>query len=163
MIYCFKRLKKLKLLHIFFLHYGISLVVGGSVIAGLFWLGGGLQIYSIVVLLNMYNQPAIFMLRRMMVYEIRAELRNESSSLDDKFSFAIEAAFVKPQPDFDFFYNAVVLGGSAVAFFATNGLLLLESKFSASVWIAYSDVIIFSLVLELAESGLICNLENKAR
>ncbi len=54
MIYCFKKLRELRLTHIFFLHYSISLLIGGAAIAGLILLGGGLQFYSVVVLCIMY-------------------------------------------------------------------------------------------------------------
>ena len=39
MIYCFKKLRELRLTHIFFLHYSISLLIGGAAIAGLILLG----------------------------------------------------------------------------------------------------------------------------
>ena len=39
MIYCFKKLRELRLTHVFFLHYSISLLIGGAAIAGLILLG----------------------------------------------------------------------------------------------------------------------------
>lgn len=150
------------MLHIFFLHYGISLVVGGAVIAGIFLLGGGLQICSIMVLLNMYNQPAIIMLRRMDVYEVRAELRSGSYSPCEKIDIAIEASFLKPQLDKIFLFNAIFIGLSVVSFFCVNALLLNLSKITSNLWLGYVCAVIVSFALELAELGIVQLLKGKA-
>ena len=109
MIYCFKKLRELKLTHIFFLHYAISLIVGGAAIAGLFVLGGGLQFYSVVVLCYMYSEPAILMLRRMDTYRVKAELRNDDLLLDEKIEIALEASVFSPTPDLFCVINIVLI------------------------------------------------------
>ena len=89
MIYCFKKLRELRLTHIFFLHYSISLLIGGAAIAGLILLGGGLQFYSVVVLCIMYTQPTFFILRRIKMYEVKHELKYGNYSVSEKFGLAI--------------------------------------------------------------------------
>ena len=85
MIYCFKKLRELRLTHVFFLHYSISLLIGGAAIAGLILLGGGLQFYSVVVLCIMYTQPTFFILRRIKMYEVKHELKYGNYSVSEKF------------------------------------------------------------------------------
>lgn len=124
MIYCFKKLRELKLTHIFFLHYAISLIVGGAAIAGLFVLGGGLQFYSVVVLCMMYTQPTFIILRRIKMYEVRHELRNEEYTSGEKLSLAVQASILKPSIDKAFIVNAIVIFSFSVCFFFYNYYLL---------------------------------------
>lgn len=124
MIYCYKKLRELRLTHIFFLHYSISLVIGGAAIAGLFMLGGGLQFYSVVVLCIMYTQPTFFILRRIKMYEVRQELKNGDYSMPEKFELAIQASIMKPGIDKDFIVNVIVTFLFSVCFFFYNYYLL---------------------------------------
>lgn len=124
MIYCYKKLRELLLTHIFFLHYSISLVIGGAAIAGLFMLGGGLQFYSVVVLCIMYTQPTFFILRRIKMYEVRQELKNGDYSMPEKFELAIQASIMKPGIDKDFIVNVIVTFLFSVCFFFYNYYLL---------------------------------------
>mgnify|MGYP000513857732 CR=1 FL=1 len=109
MIYCFKKLRELRLTHIFFLHYSISLLIGGAAIAGLILLGGGLQFYSVVVLCIMYTQPTFFILRRIKMYEVKHELKYGNYSVSEKFELAIQSSIVKPSIDKDFIIYTVVI------------------------------------------------------
>lgn len=85
MIYCFKKLRELRLTHIFFLHYSISLLTGGAAIAGLILLGGVLQFYSVVgINVIMYTQPTFFILRRIKMYEVKHELKYGNYSVSEK-------------------------------------------------------------------------------
>lgn len=125
MIYCFKKLRELKLTHIFFLHYAISLIVGGAAIAGLFVLGGGLQFYSVVVLCMMYTQPTFIILRRIKMYEVRRELKHGEYTLDEKISISIQALGLKPGVDKDFIIYVIVTMLLIVLFFPYNELLII--------------------------------------
>lgn len=162
MIYCFKKLKKLRLLHIFFLHYGISLVVGGAVIAGLFLLGGGLQICSIMVLLYMYSQPTIIMLRRMKMYEVRAELRSGSYSMCEKIGIAIEAACLKPQLDAITSINMLSTVISIIIFFAVNDLTLCPDETVICFFVACIMIAIISSTLGFVWFDMIRVLKEEA-
>ena len=122
MIYCYKKLRELRLTHIFFLHYSVSLLIGGASIAGLFLLGRGLQFFSIVVLCYMYTQPAIFMLRRMDIYEVKHELKYGDYNAYDKVDIALEISILKPGIDKDFVCNV----GSSICTFL---LLCVSSDF----------------------------------
>lgn len=124
MIYCFKKLHELRLTHIFFLHYSISLIIGGLAIAGLFLLGGGLQFYSVVVLCIMYTQPTFFILRRIKMYEVRQELKNGDYTMSERCGLAIQASVMKPGIDTDFIVNAFVILLLSVCFFFYNYYLL---------------------------------------
>lgn len=125
MVYCFKMLRKLKLLHIFFKHYVISLVIGSVVIAGLFWLGGGLQIYSTVVLCYMYTQPVFIMLRRSYKYEAMAMLRDTPLDNEDKIHMAIKCLLTKPGLDDKYLWcNTFSIVVSILYFFSYNRMLL---------------------------------------
>ena len=124
MIYCFRKLRELRLLHIFLLHYSISLFIGGAAIAGLFVLGEGLQFYSVVVLCIMYTQPTFFILRRIKMYEIKQELRYGGYSMGEKIGLAVQASFMKPTIDKDFIINAIVVVLLIVMFFLYNELMI---------------------------------------
>jgi len=124
MIYCFKKLRELRLTHIFFLHYSISLFIGGAAIAGLILLGGGLQFYSVVVLCIMYTQPTFFILRRIKMYEVKHELKYGNYSVSEKFGLAIQSSIVKPSIDKDFIINVIVIFLFSVCFFFYNFYLL---------------------------------------
>ena len=109
MIYCFKKLRELRLTRIFFLHYSISLTIGGAAIAGLILLGGGLQFYSFVVLCIMYTQPTFFILRRIKMYEARQELKHGTFAPDERINLAIQALHLKPNLDMNFIIYTIVL------------------------------------------------------
>lgn len=155
------------MLHIFFLHYGTSLVVGGAMIVGLFLLGGGLQICSIVILLNTYSQPAITMLRRMDMYEVRAELRDGSYSPCEKIDLAVEAAIVKPRRDEFFFWRIYLTVTTILTLFFLSGLTIYLSEKNVSVWIIYLIVCFIVAVLLFSsvptEFDAIRELKKRAR
>ena len=125
MLYCFKKLRELKLTHIFFLHYSIALIVGGAAIAGLFVLGGGLQFYSVVVLCIMYTQPAFFILRRIKMYEIRQELKYGEFTPDERIDIAIQAQHFKPTVDTNFIIYTIVILTMIAMFFLYNELMII--------------------------------------
>lgn len=158
MIYCFIKLRELKLTNIFFLHYSISLIIGGAAIAGLFLLGRGLQIFAIVVLLHMYSQPAIIMLRRMNVYGIRSELRYGSYTQEEKLDIASQALFLKPMPDKVFFYNSIIILISCILFFAGNNYLMFLESINSNCFLVYFGVVITTASMLLAETGIIQRL-----
>lgn len=148
MKYCFKKLRELKLTHIFFLHYSISLIVGGAAIAGLFVLGGGLQFYSIVVLCMMYTQPTFIILRRIKMYEVRRELRNEEYTSGDKLSLAVQASMLKPSIDKAFIVNAIVIFSFSVCFFFYNYYLL--NYYEYYMWLPFLMVNIAGIATMLS-------------
>ncbi len=130
MIYCFKKLRELRLTRIFFLHYSISLTIGGAAIAGLILLGGGLQFYSFVVLCIMYTQPTFFILRRIKMYEARQELKHGTFAPDERINLAIQALHLKPNLDMNFIIYTIVLLTMIAMFVPYNGLMIvLDNQF----------------------------------
>lgn len=109
MIYCFNKMRELRLTHIFFLHYTIALIAGGMVIAALFLLGEGLQFHSFVVLYIMYSQPAILMLRRMDYYEVKSDIKYGDYDIQEKIELSMEAHFCKPSLDKFSVFNILFL------------------------------------------------------
>lgn len=158
MIYCYKKLRELRLTHIFFLHYSISLIIGGAVIAGLFLFGGGLQIFAIVVLLHMYFQPAIIMLRRMNVYKIRSELQYGSYTCEEKLDIVSQSLFLKPIPDKVFFCNFIIILISCILFFVGNNYLIFLESINSNFFLVYFGVVITTASMLLAETGIIQRL-----
>ncbi len=123
MIYCYKKLRELKLLHIFVLHYLTAAVIGTLLILFLFWLGNGLELYSAVVLCLMYGQPEYLMLRRMEMYKIRAELRDMDCPPCEKAEIVLPIIFCcRPQPDKFMAVNGAVILSAVIEFFLFFGL-----------------------------------------
>lgn len=156
MIYCFKKMRELRLTHIFFLHCSISLIIGGAVIVGLFLLGGGLQFYSVVVLCIMYTQPTFFILRNMKMYEIKQELKYGEFTPDERIELAIQASIMKPEIDIDFIVNIIVVFLFSVCFFFYNYYLL--NYYEYYMWLPFLLVnipgiaVMFSLIRTPKES-----------
>lgn len=148
MTYCFKKLRELRLTHIFFLHYSISLIIGGAAIAGLILLGGGLQFYSFEVLCIMYTQPTFFILRRIKMYEARQELKNGDYTLAERCELAIQASIMKPGIDTDFIVNAIVILLLSVCFFFYNYYLL--NYYEYYMWLPFLIVNIPGIAVMLS-------------
>lgn len=157
MIYCYKKLRELGLTHIFFLCYSIAVLLGAAAIVLLFLLGGGLQIYSVMVLCIMYTQPTIYLLRRMDIYRVRHEIKREDYNLGEKINFAIEASVLTPVIDTDFIFNMAVLATCFMEFWFTNlALGVLDNPF-----IIWAATVVNSALAALLWLDIIQSLKEK--
>lgn len=99
MIYCFKKLKAIKKLYVFFVAYACSALIGGGITAWFFYKGGGLQIASIVVLCIVYFEPTFIILRRINLWTIKSRIKYSDMTICEKISYAPTVSAFKPRLD----------------------------------------------------------------